>query len=644
MTFATRSMRWQVYIAFRLTALFGFFLSVMAAIDCVANADTGVDRSYPPRVENPSQISPACGKGQISLAPNGQMALIWDTAAQRLPYGYGTTLRAERAALIDLNCAFKASDLANCWRAEVVNAPHMFSSVYWSASSKSLFVIDGASRLSHFRLGASGRPQLMGAELIGAPVVRDRFRVLGASSENALRDELKRLHALVGQVARVERTSLLNGKRIRRAYGTLAASGSLGISVQSMDDLMLGAALNNAAPTPLGVASPSIMAPGLPYVAVDAYDRPYLVGGADILPIHKAAQPNTPPAPSAPVYARPIHDAPSGRLIGWHSEADVFLPGYPDIKRLIEDRLTTDKQSGWKLWGAQIAGDRRVGAALLQNSSGLLRYVFFRFEPANGRWSQVELACGPIWTKKLNSKAIELGDLKRPLPAILYRSVATRKLLLYLHGGPEGGLGYDRQVLGAKMYVDEGYDVISVDPSGTVGVRLDVATRLRQFGESALEIDAKLLGDYVRGVAARYDKVDIVAESFGGVFAPFVVRELGDRISRVALIAPLLTLERQELSVGAGELVSDVQYQRMVETAWFGEATVFNSWLTKRHVQMPEKAKTIIVFGALDTLSSAKSLREPNSYGRLLVVPGGHISALRGAESTAAVRSWLRNQ
>lgn len=180
------------------------------------------------------------------------------------------------------------------------------------------------------------------------------------------------------------------------------------------------------------------------------------------------------------------------------------------------------------------------------------------------------------------------------------------RLIVFFHGGP--GISYqvaERPEVISRL-LENGYDVLSVEYSGSVGGGLRLSQQLSTEQVFGFDLDSFAIRSWLN--RQRYRQVNVLAVSFGAAPAIQFRDRSADIIRRSVFVAPLLALPDPSLSALSGGplLMMDDKVQLQFELGVFGgfeKRAQFARWIKDRSETIASPESLLLVFGELDEKS-----------------------------------------
>jgi hypothetical protein len=172
----------------------------------------------------------------------------------------------------------------------------------------------------------------------------------------------------------------------------------------------------------------------------------------------------------------------------------------------------------------------------------------------------------------------------------LYRSKApapiSKNLAVYFHGGPASSVRDAPFPRAVEEMLSRGEDVLLVEYSGSAISDVHLSS-LARGGTISIDQNMTELFEWFLAQKSRYDRVDIVAVSFGTVPAFYFRGKINELLNSALYVTPVLQLKQFE-DVTKGTRVSP-QNQEIFENLIYGSANERDSF----GLQLHSKIKTI---------------------------------------------------
>lgn len=383
----------------------------------------------------------------------------------------------------------------------------------------------------------------------------------------------------------------------------------------------------------------------------DGFTFSGLTGELPVKPIG-TANPSASAGPKAYVL-----DSPSGRVLGVSSPTGAFeMPKAQKLQRILESVAAKDLPVDGGALLREIGVNTSARVAILSYAINLrLRaFTLVRWD-ARGRVTQSRrIVCAKpanqagapvvgVFNEDVKTTFLSLGTPEWPIPSVLLKGTApSRRLVVYLHGGPVSptfSMGYFTRWAG---YRDLGFDVLAPAVSGSLDLGPEGVRRLRNGPAAALDRDAELLSrDLTRLVSGRYDELVIHAESFSAGLGVELSRRFPD--AKLVLLSPWLGYKDPSLWLKApGPQVAQEEI-----VLGFGDkdrkATML-AWLDQKIPVERRPEKTLIVIGGEDRRIEVDRLNALADQGRanVVVLKGrDHAFSMIMPETWAAIGQFV---
>ena len=580
----------------------------------------------------PSSEPCLCGSSHAVLSPDGSMfALLqtshgtWNVRTPLQPWG--------QLHIIDSACFARAWHITGCEVGGVSIDPPFAFDAYWSQSGQELFVVSNDTRL----LGLSvDRVRRQVTPLPGAvDLVRAQsafLNVRGPTPSRTVVEEWQRRMAF-----RRDRFRLWQAGAEGARYKVLSYEvsgepvGAIGwidgkLDTAAVVDLMNGGAERLPMSQPALFGSTWAAAPVM-YRSMDG-DR-WIFGGGEALrrQISSDGVPRWTPAGDSSGFAkREIVDSGNGRLIGVHTETDIHW--IREDARL--SKLTAAIRA--QLTGASVihtltvAGGQRSALMLIQDLARGGVYVYLRWDPRRSDWVSSTLVCPASNTVTgVSAQTLDVGDPGWPVPTRIYRQAGAKRLVIHLHGGPASTLARDGTQLSAVDILRRGHDYVTFDYSGAIGVGMALSDRFSKGEPANLLRDAALMSRFLKTEVTKYEKISLLADSFGAVFVPTVMAQIGSRVDRVMLVGPAVKHRSKVTAIGnpSGSMSHTEALERYFLGLDGGAIERWESFLDSQWGDFPLDDRYLVLQGLQDDISMPGDI--PNiGQARVELVPGGH--------------------
>ena len=605
-----------------------------------------------------------CAYSRAALSPDGSMFTLVQSGDYRPGEDWPIYLgdvSPSRSAVIDAACFTEKGSLQACQVGTIQAGPVADGNrAWWSTDSRHVFV-DAGGRVGAFSVDREAKT----IRLVDEPR-EHRFlnswtlAIVGPTPSTSRTDEWARIRAAEDWFAKVRspffRSSPLSAMRVTLGPEGMVASGtltgSIGLGVVRPSDAM--------AVEDTGYMVSAFQGEDRPMLLRDERGGEWLVGMGEAL--HKRADGprdgrRWESGPRAGLFGkRPILDASSGRFLGVHTERDIDW-AHPDEELVgLRERILEGLQPASRLH--QIEVSRHGGAAVvLSHQRASVSHAVYTKAGPDREWGMRSAECRrDTKSAKATMSAAEsptvttydAGEPGWPLIASLTKTSGAARLVVYLHGGP-GSSVLHGEVGDPHGWVDRrSADVVSYDPSGTIGVDASVAERLARFGGDALQRDADLIVSDVVRLAAGYDEVVLYAASFGGALVPAVSAGLGPLLKRAFLAAPLAVHHhpasnererRHNRKSNYTERFSELFHDLHFGNRRTDDRQPFDQWLLSQYRRMTLDERFVVVQGSLDDLSRPGDIPNPGK-AKMVVVDGGHHATAWHPETIC----WLADE
>ncbi len=465
----------------------------------------------PPKAESLSRFT---------LSPDGKKILFWgrrSDAAAGVPAvdAYGMTMAS-------IACLQSASSLNGCWlqRYETREPP---SSVYWQADGAAFYMLTSASNVARVPIGK---------DAIQYAAVEAKF---GRNADRV-------------QITAVTNSSdaLGEAKRVKDVFSGLPSHGGYWIkALEACRGQPIGL-LADRKTSRLSVVSRGSIRPlpfydgwAVPASAHRTTDSHLVLelGGRlfkDVPTTETSAEAGGQAAAAGWTTAI---DADDGCAVGRYSEREIQrLDGSTVVS--LPQMIGGRSASSIIYWSPGAGGESLalvrtdhgdVGVAGF-SSDGLMAWLTIL--PAEGRRAPVP-------------ELLNLGSEARVLPARLYRTPDSQKLVIAFHGGPTGTAAWGHSDSLTLSFLQAGADVLLVDGSGSAGYGPALAARIAREGPTAVDEDGEQILMWLKRRRADYPHgVGIYGESFGAMGAlalgRSIIRGCPSAEVALALVAPWL--------------------------------------------------------------------------------------------------------
>lgn len=586
-----------------------------------------------------------CSYQSASLSPDGSMAVLMNSSANggnsRIIEGFTQALDPDRLVVLDTACVAAGGTLSACQVGTIEAGPTSQGVGSWWAKDSRHLLVNAGGRVAAFEVDRSRRaPRLVDEPRSHRFMKPWTLGIIGPTPSTSREQEWARVRAAERWFEDVRdpfmRRSEVSSMRVTltpdgmTASGTI--SGSIGLGVLRRPQ---GAQVEDT-----GYTVSAFEGEKRPTLILDDRGEEWLIGMGEALR-RVSGSPGVASkwvaGPRPGLFGkRPILDSATGRLIGVHTEREIAWI-HPDADlAALEARLLATLPSSSSI--EQLVISRAVGIAIAVSFTAGVEggHSVLRRAAAGGAWQARYLRCADAnlgsSVSGTTARTYDAGEPGWPVVARLHQRPASRRLLVYLHGGPDRSVLYDQAFDPGGWLKRQSGDVVSYDPSGTIGVDASVAQRLAEFGGEALERDAQLIVADVRRLAPNYEEVVLYAASYGGVLVPDVVRGLGSRLARAYLVAPLarhhdpLTNKADRAAARKRNFSDD--FTVLFHDLHFGNRRVdsrvpFDVWLEAKYQGFTLDQRFMVVQGDRDEISRPGDVPHPGS-ARMIVVAGGH--------------------
>jgi pimeloyl-ACP methyl ester carboxylesterase len=194
------------------------------------------------------------------------------------------------------------------------------------------------------------------------------------------------------------------------------------------------------------------------------------------------------------------------------------------------------------------------GRTFVLASSAKGHSIFFFDKKSSNDWTEIQICEDK---SRLNGNPEKMGSSYGNLRAvssvigvplsdkfqttgILFRSNASKTtgLVLYFHGGPAISSDVHSVPRELRRLFEEGYDILAVEYSGSVGGGLSLSENLATKPEFGFSEDANAIYDWVS--AQEYAEVHSYSESFGTLPAMYFARKYSSFLKKRIYAAPVL--------------------------------------------------------------------------------------------------------
>lgn len=573
-----------------------------------------------------------CGSSRAVLSPDGSMfALLqtnhgtWNVRTRLQPWG--------QLHIIDSACFARERYITGCEVGGVSIDPPFAFDAYWSQSGQELFVVSNDTLLvgmSVDRVGRKVRP-LPGA--IDLEHAQSAFlNVRGPTASRTVVEEWRRRVSFRRDRYRFWRAGA-EGVRYKVLSYEVSSEpvGAIGwidgkLDTAAVTDLKNGGTerlpMSQAALFGSTWASAPVM-----YRSMDGHH--WIFGGGEAL--RRETSPDgvprwTPAGDSRGFAKREIVDSSNGRLIGVHTETDVHWIREDSRFSKLTSAIRAQLSGASVIHTLTVAGGQRSALMLIQDLARGGVYVHLRWDPRRSDWVSSTLVCPALNTVPgITAQTLDVGDPGWPVPARIYRQAGAKRLVIHLHGGPTATLARDGTEVSAVDMLRRGHDYVTFDYSGAIGVGMALSGRVSKGEPKNLLRDAALMSRFLKTEGTKYDKISLLADSFGAVFVPSVMAQIGSRVDRVLLVGPAVKHRSRETA--KGEPSGSMSHQQALERYFLGlhggAVERWESFLASQWGDFPLDDRYLVVQGLKDDISMPGDI--PNiGQARVDLVPGGH--------------------
>jgi len=573
-----------------------------------------------------------CGSSRAVLSPDGSMfALLqtnhgtWNVRTRLQPWG--------QLHIIDSACFARERYITGCEVGGVSIDPPFAFDAYWSQSGQELFVVSNDTLLvgmSVDRVGRKVRP-LPGA--INLEHAQSAFlNVRGPTASRTVVEEWRRRVSFRRDRYRFWRAGA-EGVRYKVLSYEVSGEpvGAIGwidgkLDTAAVTDLKNGGTerlpMSQAALFGSTWASAPVM-----YRSMDGHH--WIFGGGEALRRETSSDgvPRWTPAGDSRGFAkREIVDSSNGRLIGVHTETDVHWIREDSRFSKLTSAIRAQLTGASVIHTLTVAGGQRSALMLIQDLARGGVYVHLRWDPRRSDWVSSTLVCPASNTVPgISAQTLDVGDPGWPVPARIYRQAGAKRLVIHLHGGPTATLARDGTEVSAVDMLRRGHDYVTFDYSGAIGVGMALSGRVSKGEPENLLRDAALMSRFLKTEGTKYDKISLLADSFGAVFVPSVMAQIGSRVDRVLLVGPAVKHRSRETA--KGEPSGSMSHQQALERYFLGlhggAGERWESFLASQWGDFPLDDRYLVVQGLKDDISMPGDI--PNiGQARVDLVPGGH--------------------
>jgi hypothetical protein len=238
---------------------------------------------------------------------------------------------------------------------------------------------------------------------------------------------------------------------------------------------------------------------------------------------------------------------------------------------------------------------------------------------------------------------IDLGTSRWPLPARWVRQPHPHGVIFTVLGGPGAEEAERDRLWGIDTFIEQGFDVVLLDPSGNLGDRQAIPNRLAKQGGAAIDEDARLIRRaLVDKHFAGYRSTIFYGSSYGGMLAMAVMQapDAGRDFDQYMLAAPWLRPRPPaSWADSRGPVRQNVHRQEQWELAatgtdWSRPDDAFRHWAAKRAAALSCDKKIAIYYSRTDpTFSEADTpCRASDTVVITAVDRRDHTVVLAGAD------------
>lgn len=345
-------------------------------------------------------------------------------------------------------------------------------------------------------------------------------------------------------------------------------------------------------------------------------------------------------------FHRTVHDARTGRAVGSYGPETLDLPPrFETAGRALEAALKGYGDARFIAVTTLDAGSAVF--ALARRTNGDLMVLHITGDSVQPDRRDIGCASGQPSRDPVSLTQQDWGRDGRLLPVSLYETAGADTLVVFLHGGPGRNEVGGETPPPVQMYLDRGYSVAVPEYSGSSGGGLDLAGRIATSGAAAHRLDAADLSLALRDRRAKYDRIGLHAESFGGAL---ITQPDLRNVDFVVAIAPYVR-HRDPASWRTRDLSPNrIAYQNAGEAAFFGapgsaERTGFESALIENLANWAPTAPTLIIIGSRDDFSQPSDFEAVarNPRVRLHVVDQANHLTIFSEREGETLRSFLNS-
>ena len=355
---------------------------------------------------------------------------------------------------------------------------------------------------------------------------------------------------------------------------------------------------------------------------------------------------------------RPIIDASTGRLTAAYSDDRISTLGGV----LWSKAFTREPGSGLSyIEGAAYASSAQTYAVKSVNLDGSRQFVLSRGQVAYHR-----IDCGvrrgrnafrnsrrpapePVVLAPLPVIVENWGVPARPLMVRRRGDGRTnRPIVVFWRGGPgntfaDGGASFE------QTWIDRGFEVISIDGSGSQGI--EQGQRLREDGLEAVLEDAEIVARHLASPAFSGSRIVVHGGSFGAIGAAETALRLSllqpDKAPPdLLLIAPWLRhRETRDYNAPSGRERLNEDFRSKSEAAAFGSVEDYARKMAEWRAGFKYKGRTLALFAQGDSMVLAEDMwpsASSNPVVSVRIIPGvDHRFIAASAETDSAINAWI---
>lgn len=358
----------------------------------------------------------------------------------------------------------------------------------------------------------------------------------------------------------------------------------------------------------------------------------------------------------------PIIDSSSGEVVGLSGPPRwISMRGNAQIEQTLSELVSADVGDGRRLLLRQIDVNLGNRTAVISYVVGLRARAFrvVRWLPNAQPQSSSYVRCPAAPESSLpglslsrlddvQTQFVDLGTSDWQMPGVLLDSEhSSRRLMVYLHGGPSDpslSLVYAPRW---RRYLELGYDVFVPVVSGGADLGPHARNRLRQGPVRALSRDASILASFLTGDFGRdYDRVVIHSESFSAGLALEVSRRMPSPSVALVLVSPWLGY-RAPRAWAANPSEQEAYEARELGFETMRHRREYFDWVARLVAEAPASRPTLIVLGAADNRIDVAPVRQMQAAGAAEVVSLnglGHDAVMATRPSWNATEEFLRRR